>query len=71
MLSGEDQLVDKSELFDIVKERTLLQDAVPPTEAEHAKAKKGFAAEKKKPGNGKAFGQEINSKWKRFSKRME
>jgi hypothetical protein len=61
-LSNEDRLTVELELSDILEERNLLQDAVPHTKSQHAEAKKRFAAEKKKPENGKAFGQPINAK---------
>jgi hypothetical protein len=61
-LSDDDRLIVESELSDIVEERTLLQDAVPRTKAEQSQAKKVFAMERKKPENGKAFGQPINAK---------
>jgi hypothetical protein len=61
-LSDEDRLIVESELSDIVEERTLLQDAVPRTKAENVIAKKLFSDERKKPQNGKAFGQPINAK---------
>jgi hypothetical protein len=61
-LTDEDRLIVKSELSDIVEERTLLQDAIPRTKAESVLAKKQFREEKKKPENGKAFGQPINAK---------
>ena len=56
------RLIVQLELSDIVEERTLLQDAVPRTKALQFQAKKLFAAERKKPENGKAFGQPINAK---------
>jgi hydroxylamine reductase (hybrid-cluster protein) len=46
-LSDEDQLIVKSEMSDIVGERTLLQDAVPRTKANLLEAKKLFGEEKK------------------------
>jgi hypothetical protein len=46
-----------SELADIIEERPHLQDAVPATTNSYTQAKKVFAAKKKKPENGKAFGQ--------------
>jgi hypothetical protein len=61
-LSDADRVIVESELADIVAERNRLQDAVPATKHNHAQAKKMFAAEKKKPENGKAFGQPINAK---------
>jgi hypothetical protein len=61
-LSVEDRLIVELELSDIIDERTLLQDAVPRTKALQLQAKKRFAAELKKPENGKAFGQPINAK---------
>jgi hypothetical protein len=61
-LTEADRLIVELELSDIVEERTLLQDAVPRTKALQSQAKKLFAAEKKKPENGKAFGQPINAK---------
>ena len=48
--------------MDVAEEQTPLQDAVPRTEAERVEAKKLLAAERKKPENGKAFGQPVNSK---------
>jgi hypothetical protein len=57
-----DQLTVELELADIIKERSTLQDAVPTTKNEHSEAKKQFAEEKKKPENGKAFGQPVNAK---------
>ena len=56
------RLIIELELSDIVEERTLLQEAVPRTKALQFQAKKLFAAERKKPENGKAFGQPINAK---------
>jgi hypothetical protein len=61
-LSDVDRLIAELELADIVKERRTLQDAVPTTKNEHCEAKKQFAEEKKKPENGKVFGQPINAK---------
>jgi hypothetical protein len=52
----------ESELADIAEERTRLQDAVPQTKNANGEAKKAFLEEKKKPENGKAFGQPINAK---------
>ncbi len=69
-LSVEDRrLIVELELFDINDEQTLLQDAVPKTEALQWQAKKRFAAESKKPENGKAFGQPINAKMDEVLKR--
>jgi hypothetical protein len=62
MLSDTDRVIVVSELADFVEERTHLQAAVPETKNNYAQAKKLFAAKKKKPGNGKAFGQPINAK---------
>ena len=56
-------------MSDIIHERTLLQDAVPRTKALQSQAKKQFAAESKKPENGKAFGQPINAKMDEVLKR--
>jgi hypothetical protein len=62
-LSDEDQLIVEIEMADIVAKQTHLQGAVPHTKAELAQARKIlFAAEKKKPENGKAFGQPINAR---------
>jgi hypothetical protein len=61
-LTDEDQLVLEAELSDIFDERALLQDSVPRTKNEHAQARKLFADERRKPENGKAFGQPINAK---------
>jgi hypothetical protein len=61
-LSYADQGIVVSELADIVEERAHLQDAVPATKNNYVQTKKMFAAEKKKPENGKAFGQPINAK---------
>jgi hypothetical protein len=49
------------ELLDILEEQTLLPDAIPQTQVELLEAKKLFGEEKKKPYNGKAFGQPITS----------
>ena len=57
-----DRVIVVSELAGIVEERTHLQDALPATKNNYAQAKKLFAAKKKKPENGKAFGQPINAK---------
>jgi type II secretory pathway component PulF len=61
-LSDADRVIVVSELADIVEERTHLQAAVHETKNNYVQAKKVFAAEKKKPENGKAFGQPINAK---------
>jgi hypothetical protein len=61
-LSDADRVIVESEIADIVEERTRLQDAVPTTKNDYAEAKKVFSEEKKKPENGKAFGQPINAK---------
>jgi hypothetical protein len=68
-LSVDEHLIVKSELSNIVDEQTLLQDAVPRTKALQLQAKKWFAAESKKPENGKAFGQPINAKMDKVLKR--
>ena len=61
-LSDADRAIVEIEMVDVAEERTLLQDAVPRTKAEHVEAKQLLAAERKKPENGKAFGQPVNSK---------
>jgi hypothetical protein len=61
-LSDVDRVIVESELADIVEERNNLQDRVPATKNDFAEAKKQFAEERKKPENGKAFGQPINAK---------
>ena len=61
-LSDEDQLIVEIEMADIIAERTHLQAAVPHTKAALAQAKLELAAERKKPENGKAFGQPINAR---------
>jgi hypothetical protein len=60
-LSDVERQVVEAELSDVVEEQTLLQDTAPITKAEHVQARKLFAAEKKKPENGNAFGQPINA----------
>jgi hypothetical protein len=60
-LSDRDRLIVKLELLDILEEQTLLPDAIPQTQVELLEAKKLFGEEKKKPYNGKAFGQPITS----------
>jgi hypothetical protein len=61
-LSDADRVIVESELADIGEERSRLQDAVPAAKNAFGEAKKVFLAEKKKPENGKAFGQPINAK---------
>jgi hypothetical protein len=61
-LSDADRVIVEAELADIGEERSRLQDAVPAAKNDYAEARKVFAAEKKKPENGKAFGQPINAK---------
>ena len=61
-MSHADQVIVESELADIGEERIRLQDAVPAAKNDYGEAKKVFSAEKKKPENGKAFGQPINAK---------
>jgi hypothetical protein len=61
-LSDANRVTVELELSDIGEERTRLQDAVPASKNKFAEAKKVFAEERKKPENGKAFGQPINAK---------
>jgi hypothetical protein len=61
-LSDANQVTVELELADIVEERTRLLDAVPSTKNVHSEARKQFIEERKKPENGKAFGQSINAK---------
>jgi hypothetical protein len=61
-LADAEQMILEAELADIFDQRTLLQDAVPHMKNEHAQARKLFVEEKRKPENGKAFGQPINAK---------
>jgi hypothetical protein len=68
-LSDGDRLIVESELPDIVKGRTLLQDDVPRTKAENVIAKKLFSDERKKLQIGKAFGQPINAKMDKVLKK--
>jgi hypothetical protein len=68
-LSVEEILVVELELSGIIDKQTLLQDAVPKTQALQSQAKKRFAAESKKPENEKAFGQPMNAKMNEVLKR--
>jgi hypothetical protein len=61
-LSDANRVIVELELADIVEERTRLLDAVPSTKNVHSEARKQFIEERKKPENGKAFGQPINAK---------
>jgi hypothetical protein len=69
-LSDDDRLIVESELSDILEERANLQDAVPRTKFEQVQAKKLFSDERKKPANGKAFGQPLNAKMDESLKRI-
>jgi hypothetical protein len=68
-LSDEDRLIVEIEMADIVAERTNLQAAVPHAKAALAQAKMKLAAERKKPENGKAFGQPINARMDKILKK--